>query len=138
MDDEHNPDLIVDVPKPLLLLGTSLIVSGVVITFYVASQVLHVYQSMDSNVFILKLKQSLANTELLVISGQSIVMGEASATTSAIALFALLAWIGISLGISLIRSGATIVSPVFKTELATLKLKMNTLTDKLEHNRNKV
>ena len=121
-------DLVVEVPKPLILLGNALVISGLVITFYVASQVLQVYQAIDANPFVSHIKQLMSGSTLVEISGQSIVMGEASATTSAIALFAVLAWIGISLGASLIKAGANIVSPMFRTELATLKLKINRLT----------
>ncbi len=133
-NDASQQDIAVEVPKPLIMLGSGLLISGILVTFYVAAQILQVYQSTDSNLFIRHIQQLLSNKELIVIEGQSIVIGEASATTSAIALFAMLALIGINIGIGLIKAGANIVSPVFRTELATLKLRVTSLARKIDKN----
>ena len=123
-------NIVVDVPRPLLLLGASLIVTGLIIVFYTASQILQVYQATDSNIFISNMRNMLSGEVLIKIRDESITIGEAVATTSAIALFSILAWVGIALGGGLIRSGANIISPVFRTELAALKLKLNSLLNK--------
>ncbi len=125
--------VISEVPRPLLLIGSALIVSGIIISIYVVLQVLQVYQDTNSNPFVANLVRELSGAELVKFSGQSILLGEASATTSSIALFAMLAWISFSLGISLIKAGAQIVSPVFRNELATLKQKLNELSQKSKY-----
>jgi hypothetical protein len=133
----NNPshqDVTVEVPRPLIMLGSALIISGLMITCYIAAQVLQIYHSTNLNPFVLHIQQLLSNKELITVDGQAIIIGEASAITSAIALFAVLAWVGISIGIGLIRAGANIVSPVFRTELATLKLRLTELTKRINKN----
>ncbi len=122
----------IEIPTPLLLIGSCLIAVGIIIATYVASQVLQVYQAVDSNSFINYLVQTLSGSELVSVSGQAITLGEGSALTTAITLFALLAWTGISLSISLIKSGAHIVSPAYRAELLKLKLRLNQIANKTD------
>jgi hypothetical protein len=125
-------DIIVEVPRPVVLLGSVLIISGIIVTLYVASQVFQVYQehAIDNNPFVSHIMQLISGSTFVEFGGQAIVVGEAFALSSAVGILVVFAWLGISLGISLIKAGAHIVSPAYRTELASLKLKVNRLSQK--------
>ncbi len=69
------------------MLVVALIILGLGIALFVATEALSVYRNTEANAFIAYLAQRLSGSELLAIGEQNIVLGQGAATIAALILF---------------------------------------------------
>ena len=135
MDDQTTKRTIPEVPGGLIAFGIVLILSGAFVAFFVAQEVLSVYVQWGDNSFIGALIDHFKDADIFTMGNDSLVVTEQGAAIIALVLFIFLALLGVHIAIALIRAGAHIVSPAFPYQLARLKLRVDSLHEKVKSTR---
>ncbi|MDR1647885.1 MAG: hypothetical protein LBR88_07630 [Zoogloeaceae bacterium] len=92
------------------------------------------YADIASNKFISDLTAFLGGESLLLpADGSYFVMERGVARVVAIVLFVLLASLGGSIGLGLVRAGAHVLSPQFNEQIAQLKQRIDDVANRLKH-----
>ena len=131
MHDQSTNQSLPGVPGPLAAFGIALILGGCLIALFVVQELLGVYQRMDDNSFVGELVSRFKDAEILLFGTEPLLITEQGATIIAIFLFVLLALLGIHIAVALIRAGAHILSPVFPYQSAQLRLRVDSLRERV-------
>lgn len=112
------------------ILGFALIVGGVAICFFIVSELMQVYLDFGSSDFIARIVELLSGKNLLYIDAEnSVAIGEGGAGILALMFLFFLSWSGAGIAYALIKNGAQLLSPAFQSDIETIKLKINKLTE---------
>jgi len=110
----------------ILFLGFGMIGAGLLVCFYLVGELLSTYNDFGSSGFVMSLTERLNGQTFLVIDElHSISIGEGGAVMIAIFCLFLLAWTGASVAYALIKNGAQLLSPAFKSDVESIKARLN-------------
>ncbi len=108
------------------ILGFGMIGVGLFICFYLARELLNTYIDFGSSKFVIGLTDWLSGQTFLVVDElHSVSIGEGGAGVFAILTLFLLAWTGASIAYALIKNGAQLLSPAFKSDVESIKARLN-------------
>jgi len=130
---EPKPDdrTLPSVPTPFLAAGVALLLAGLGIGGFIALEVYGLYRRVEDNAFVSVLGRRFADADLVVIGGEPLTVTAEGATVLAIALFVVLALLGIHIATAFMRTGAHIVYPVFPHQLTRLRQRIDGLQRRL-------
>ncbi|MGH1539151.1 MAG: hypothetical protein ACRBHB_01900 [Arenicella sp.] len=108
------------------ILGFGMIGIGLFICFYLARELLSTYNDFGSSRFVMDVTEWLNGQTFLVVDElHSVSIGEGGAGVFAILCLFLLAWTGASVAYALIKNGAQLLSPAFKSDVESIKTRLN-------------
>ncbi len=131
MNEQSADAKLPQVPGQLMGFGVFLVVCGGFIAFFVAQEALGVYLQWGDNAFVAAFTEHFGGAELFVLGKDPLVLTAQGAAVTALALFILLALLGIHIAIALMRTGVHILSPTFPYQLARLKMRIDRLGESI-------
>ena len=112
----------------LLPLSLGLIGAGVLVLGFVLTEAYGVYADLASNKFIADLTVLVTDKPIpMPNGGVPILLQNGAARIAAVVLFVMLASMGASVGLGLIKAGVQLISPRYEEQIARLRQRMDEL-----------
>lgn len=131
MENNRTEQTTVNVSTNMALLAWALVLSGVVVAFFVLKELFGAYIDLDGNPFMSGLTDRLSGSTLLTLGDYPVNVTEQGAVFMAYFVFIPIALLGIHVAVALIRAGSHILSPTFPYQFARLKQRIDSLSDRL-------